>query len=256
MNPPLNLVPAPAGGLRAQLAARLRLLRSFTDFLPTGSGSKPQASAPPTETHTETPTEPPTETLSAIWADLDGCTRCRLSEKRQNIVFGVGRPDADLMFIGEGPGGEEDRQGEPFVGPAGEQLNEMIEKCFRRRRSDVYIANIVKCRPPRNRNPRSDEVATCLPFLERQIASIRPRVICLLGSVAVKALFPGVGGITAARGTVYEFAGIPVVPIFHPAYLLRSEGERLQELKRQVLDDARIALEILERPPAPASPAS
>ena len=124
---------APAGGLRAQLAARLRLLRSFTDFLPTGSGSKLQASAPrppSTEPPIKTPIEPPTETLSAIWADLDGCTRCRLSEKRQNIVFGVGRPDADLMFIGEGPGGEEDRQGEPFVGPAGEQLNEMIEKCF------------------------------------------------------------------------------------------------------------------------------
>ncbi len=229
---------APAGDLRAQLAARLRLLRSFTDFLPTDSGSKPQAAAP---------RPPPAETLDAIWADLDGCTRCRLSEKRQSIVFGVGRPDAEIMFIGEGPGGEEDRQGEPFVGPAGEQLNEMIEKCFRRRRSDVYIANIVKCRPPDNRNPYADEVATCLPFLERQIASIRPRVICLLGSVAVKALFPGVKGITAARGTVYEFAGIPVVPTFHPAYLLRAEGERLQELKRQVLDDSRIALEILER---------
>ena len=108
----------------------------------------------------------------------------------------------------------------------------------------------MKCRPPDNRNPYADEVATCLPFLERQIASIRPRVICLLGSVAVKALLPGVKGITAARGTVYEFAGIPVVPTFHPAYLLRSEGERLQELKRQVLDDSRIALEILGRPSA------
>ena len=230
----------PEGGLRAQLAARLRLLRSFTDFLPGPPGS---ASRPP-----------PAETLDAIWADLDGCTRCRLSEKRQSIVFGVGRPDAEIMFIGEGPGSEEDRQGEPFVGPAGAQLNEMIEKCFHRRRSDVYIANIVKCRPPDNRNPKADEVATCLPFLERQIASIRPRVICVLGSVAVKALFPGVRGIMAARGTVYEFAGIPVVPTFHPAFLLRSEGERLQELKRQVLDDSRIALEILERPPA--SPAS
>ena len=226
----------PPGGLRPQLAARLRLLRSFTDFLP-----GPPAPAP---------RPPPAETLEAIWADLDGCTRCRLSQKRRNIVFGVGRPDAEIMFIGEGPGDEEDRQGEPFVGPAGKMLNEMIEKCFQRRRSDVYIANIVKCRPPKNRNPKADEVATCLPFLERQIASIRPRVICLLGSVAVKALFPGARGITAARGTVYEFAGIPVVPIFHPAYLIRSHGERLQELKRQVLDDARIALEILERPPS------
>ncbi len=235
-------MPPPGSDLRAQLAARLRLLKSYTDFLPT------PAPPPPAET----PAESPAETLDAIWADLDGCTRCRLSEKRRNIVFGVGRPDADLMFIGEGPGDKEDLQGEPFVGRAGGLLTEMIEKCFERRRSDVYIANIVKCRPPKNRNPHADEVATCLPFLERQIASIRPRVICLLGSVAVKALFPGVRGITAARGTVYEFAGIPVVPTFHPAYLLRADGERLQKLKRQVLDDSRVALEILGRPRPPA----
>ena len=221
----------PDADLRAQLAARLRLLQGFTDFLP----------GPPLP-------PPPAETLAAISADLDGCTRCRLSEKRKTIVFGVGRPDADLMFIGEGPGRDEDRQGEPFVGRAGRLLNEMIEKCFHRRRADVYITNIVKCRPPGNRNPEADEVATCLPFLKRQIASVRPRVICLLGSVAVKALFPGARGIGAARGTVWEFAGIPVVPTFHPAYLLRAEGERLQQLKRQVLDDARTALEILGRP--------
>ncbi len=213
---------------RAQLAARLRLLRSFTDFLP-------GPPAPP----------PPAETLETIQADLDGCTRCRLSEKRNSIVFGVGRPDADIMFIGEGPGRDEDRQGEPFVGRAGGLLTEMIEKCFHRRRPDVYIANIVKCRPPGNRDPQADEVATCLPFLKRQIASVRPRVICLLGSVAVKALFPGTRGIGAARGKVWEFAGIPVVPTFHPAYLLRAEGERLQQLKLQVLDDARVALGIL-----------
>ena len=224
MNPPETQ-------LQAQLAARLRLLRSFTDFLP-----GPAAPAPPAET------------LDAIRTDLGECTRCRLSEKRQTIVFGVGRPDADLMFVGEGPGRDEDRQGEPFVGRAGKLLTEMIEKCFHRRRADVYIANIVKCRPPGNRDPQADEVATCLPFLKRQIASVRPRVICLLGSVAVKALFPGVRGIGAARGTVREFAGIPVVPTFHPAYLLRAEGDRLQQLKRQVLDDARAALEILGRP--------
>ena len=223
MNPPED-------HLQAQLAARLRLLRSFTDFLP-------GPPAPP----------PPAETLDAIRADLGECTRCRLSEKRQTIVFGVGRPDADLMFIGEGPGRDEDRQGEPFVGRAGRLLTEMIEKCFHRRRADVYIANIVKCRPPGNRDPQADEVATCLPFLKRQIGSVRPRVICLLGSVAVKALFPGVRGIGAARGKEWEFAGIPVVPTFHPAYLLRAEGDRLQQLKRQVLDDARVALEILGR---------
>lgn len=224
-------MPGPDADLRAQLAARLRLLQGFTDFLP----------GPPVP-------PPPAETLEAIAADLDGCTRCPLSQKRQTIVFGVGPADADLMFIGEGPGRDEDRQGEPFVGRAGRLLTEMIEKCFHRRRAEVYITNIVKCWPPGNRNPMADEVATCLPFLKRQIASVRPRVICLLGSVGVKALFPGVRGINAARGSVWEFAGIPVVPTFHPAYLLRAEGERLQQLKRQVLDDAGTALEILGRP--------
>jgi DNA polymerase len=226
-------VPGPETDPRAQLAARLRLLRSFTDFPPGPPGSGP-----------------PAESLDAIQADLDGCTRCRLSQKRRTIVFGVGRADADIMFIGEGPGRDEDEQGEPFVGRAGGLLNEMIERCFHRRRADVYIANIVKCRPPGNRDPAEDEVATCLPFLKRQVASVRPRVICLLGKVAVQALFPGVRGIGAARGNVWEFAGIPVVPMFHPAYLLRARGERLHELKLQVLDDARVALEILERPGA------
>lgn len=231
---------AAAGDLRGQLAARLRLLEGFTDFLPDTSSPGPGPAA--------ATGSPPAESLKAIQADLEGCTRCRLSEKRQTIVFGVGRPDADIMFIGEGPGADEDREGEPFVGRAGGLLNEMIEKCFNTQRAEVYIANIVKCRPPGNRNPEADEVATCLPFLKRQIASVRPRVICLLGGVAVKALFPDVRGIGAARGTVREFAGIPVVPTFHPAYLLRAEGERLQELKRQVLEDARSALEILGRP--------
>lgn len=227
--------------MRAQAAARLRLLRSFTDFLPVAAPS-PTGPAPPQR-------PPSAEPLSAIQTDLGDCTRCRLSEQRRTIVFGVGRPDAEIMFVGEGPGRDEDRQGEPFVGRAGRLLTEMIEKCFHRQRADVYIANIVKCRPPGNRDPRPDEVATCLPFLKRQIASVRPRVICLLGSVAVKALFPGVRGIGAARGATHEFEGIPVVPTFHPAYLLRAEGERLQELKRQVLDDARTALQILDGPP-------
>lgn len=226
-------MPGPGNDPRAQLAARLRLLRSFTDFVP----------GPPRPA-------PPAESLDAIRADLDGCTRCRLSQQRQNIVFGVGRADADIMFVGEGPGADEDEQGEPFVGRAGRLLTQMIEKCFHRRREDVYIANIVKCRPPGNRDPADDEVATCLPFLKRQVASVRPRVICLLGKVAVQALFPGVRGIGAARGNVWEFAGIPVVPMFHPAYLLRARGERLHQLKLQVLDDARVALEILGRPRA------
>ena len=225
--------PREDGVVRLQLAARLRLLRSFTDFA---------AAAP---------AAPPPESLTAIRKDLGDCTRCRLCEGRTNIVFGVGRPDAEIMFIGEGPGADEDRRGEPFVGRAGSLLTEMFERCFRRRRAEVYIANIVKCRPPGNRDPRPDEVAACLPFLKRQIASVRPRVICVLGSVAVRTLFPDVRGIGAARGSVREFAGIPAVPTFHPAYLLRAQGERLRELKRQVAGDARIALEILASPKPP-----
>ena len=229
-------------GFGAELAARLRLLRSFTDFLP-GLPAARSASGG----------ESPTESLTAIRHDLGDCTRCRLSENRRTIVFGVGDPGADLMFIGEGPGRDEDREGEPFVGRAGRLLTEMIEKCFHRRRSEVYIANIVKCRPPGNRDPKADEVASCLPFLQRQIASVRPRVICVLGSVAVRALFPELRGIGAARGSVREFAGIPVVPTFHPAYLLRAEGERLLELKREVGGDAGTALRILAAEPgAPA----
>ena len=178
---------------------------------------------------------------------IRSCTLCTLSQKRTQAVPGEGSPTADLMFIGEGPGFYEDRDGRPFVGPAGKFLEELLAS-IGLTRADVYITNIVKCWPPGNRNPEADEVATCLPFLKRQIASVRPRVICLLGGVAVKALFPAARGINAARGTVWEFAGIPVVPTFHPAYLLRADGERLQELKREVLDDARVALEILGRP--------
>ncbi len=217
---------------RAQLAARLRLLRSFTDFVPGGGAADPpDASRDPTAA----------KALAEIESDLDGCTRCRLSEGRQTIVFGVGPPDADLMFIGEGPGAEEDRRGEPFVGRAGKLLDRVLDEALGLSREAVYIANIVKCRPPGNRDPRADEVATCLPFLERQIAAVKPKALCLLGRVAVQALFPDVRGIGAVRGTVKRFAGTPVVPTYHPAYLLRLSGDGLERQMGRVTEDLRLA---------------
>jgi DNA polymerase len=159
--------------------------------------------------------------LAAVRDDLGDCRRCKLCETRTHIVFGVGNPNAKLMFVGEGPGADEDAKGEPFVGRAGQKLNEMI-RAIGLTRPDVYIANIVKCRPPGNRDPQPDEVATCSPFLFRQIETIGPKVIVALGSPAAKTLLGTKAGITSLRGQWGSFRGIPVMPTFHPAYLLRS----------------------------------
>lgn len=159
--------------------------------------------------------------LAAVRADLGDCRRCKLCATRTHIVFGVGDPNAKLMFVGEGPGADEDAQGEPFVGRAGQKLNEMI-RAIGLDRKDVYIANVVKCRPPGNRDPEADEVATCSPFLFRQIETIGPKVIVALGSPAAKTLLGTKAGITSLRGRWGSFRGIPVMPTFHPAYLLRS----------------------------------
>ena len=243
-----------APDLREQLAARLRLLREFTevplglpvapDSAPPGAAASPPTSPSVSQTTSQT-TSPPAETLPEIREDLGDCQRCPLAGGRTHLVFGVGDPDAEIMFIGEGPGAEEDRRGEPFVGAAGQLLTRIIEGAFRRQRSEVYIANVVKCRPPNNRNPEPEEIASCLPFLKRQIASVRPRVILVLGAVAAKALLPGVRSIGAARGTVFAYEGLPVVPTYHPAYLVRAQGEALARLKRQVWDDCKRALEVL-----------
>jgi DNA polymerase len=159
--------------------------------------------------------------LAALRDELGDCKRCKLCQARTNIVFGVGNPSASLMFVGEGPGADEDAQGEPFVGRAGQKLNEMI-RAIGLERKDVYIANVVKCRPPSNRDPEPDEVATCSPFLFRQIEAIRPKAIVALGSPAAKTLLDTKTGITSLRGRWGVFRGIPVMPTFHPAYLLRK----------------------------------
>jgi len=171
--------------------------------------------------------------------ELGACTRCPLSEGRNQIVFGDGNPDAALMFIGEGPGQEEDRRGLPFVGRAGELLTQMIERGLEIPRSEVYICNIVKCRPPGNRTPKPDEVSTCKPFLDGQIDAVRPRTIVALGRPATSLLLGRDVSITKVRGTWHEYRGIPLMPTFHPAYLLR---QYTTENRRVVWEDLKAAL--------------
>ena len=171
------------------------------------------------------------ETLKTIRTDLGDCRRCRLSKGRTHIVFGEGDPHADLMFIGEGPGFDEDRQGSPFVGAAGQLLTKII-RAIHLDRTQVYICNIVKCRPPENRNPQPDEIEACLPFLKRQIAAVKPLAICALGSVAARTLLKTEAPISRLRGRFHDYRGIQVMPTYHPAYLLRSP-----EKKRDVWED-------------------
>ena len=173
------------------------------------------------------------ERLAAIRTELGECTRCKLHGGRKQIVFGVGNPAARIMFIGEAPGAEEDARGEPFVGRAGKKLDQMIQS-IGFRREDVYIANIVKCRPPNNRDPEADEVATCFPFLARQIAAIAPEVIVTLGAPATRALLDTRVGIMRLRGCWHRYRDIPVMPTYHPAYLLRAYTN---ENRRNMYDD-------------------
>ncbi|HVQ41690.1 MAG TPA: uracil-DNA glycosylase [Vicinamibacterales bacterium] len=182
--------------------------------------------------------------LIAIREDLGPCTRCKLHKQgRKQIVFGVGNPNADLMFVGEAPGADEDVQGEPFVGRAGQLLTKIIES-IGLQRSDVYIANVIKCRPPQNRNPEPDEVASCQPFLLQQIDTIQPRVIVALGTFAAQTLLNTVVPISRLRGQLHDFrGGAKVVPTFHPAFLLRSPDR-----KRDVWEDMKKVRELLARP--------
>jgi DNA polymerase len=163
----------------------------------------------------------PGDTLERISADLGDCTRCKLHRHRNKIVFGAGNPRAELVFVGEGPGHDEDMQGIPFVGRAGKLLTQMIE-AMGLTRDQVYIANVVKCRPPENRQPEKDEVATCMPFLLRQLAAINPKVIVCLGSTATQALLGTTKSISTFRGQWLEFRGARLMATYHPAYLLRN----------------------------------
>jgi DNA polymerase len=177
------------------------------------------------------------ESLRAVMGD---CTRCKLAGGRKTIVFGVGNPSAELMFVGEGPGEEEDIQGLPFVGRAGSLLTDIITKGMGLRREDVYIANVIKCRPPNNRNPELDEIAACEPFLRKQIALVQPKVIVALGKFAAQVLLRSRIPISKLRGVWSEFDGVPLMPTFHPAYLLRNPAD-----KRLVWEDVKKVLERL-----------
>lgn len=157
---------------------------------------------------------------------IGDCRRCKLHSGRTHLVFGVGNPNASLMFVGEGPGRDEDLKGEPFVGRAGQLLTDIITKGMGLRREDVYIANVVKCRPPDNRNPQPDEVATCEPFLKKQIDLIRPEIIVALGKFAVQTLLQSKVPITRLRGNWHSYMGIKLMPTFHPAYLLRNPADK------------------------------
>ena len=181
------------------------------------------------------------EALVAVRTEIGDCTRCKLhAQGRRQIVFGVGNPDADLMFVGEAPGGDEDIQGIPFVGRAGQLLTKIIE-AIGLKRGDVYIANVIKCRPPGNRNPEQDEVETCEPFLFQQIDIIKPKVIVALGKFGAQTLLRTLDPISRLRGRVYEYRGASLVPTFHPAYLLRNPAS-----KREVWEDMKLVKNLLK----------
>lgn len=177
--------------------------------------------------------------LEAVRTELGDCRRCPLGDRRQHLVFGEGNPSAELVFVGEAPGADEDAQGRPFVGRAGQLLTQMIENTARKegiplQRKDVYICNVVKCRPPGNRTPLPEEMETCGPFMFRQIAAIRPKAICALGGTAAKALLNRKEGVTAMRGKWFKWRDIPVMVTYHPSYLLRPYN---QNAKREAWED-------------------
>jgi DNA polymerase len=180
--------------------------------------------------------------LARIAQEVGACTRCKLCEQRNQAVPGEGALDPPILFIGEGPGADEDASGRPFVGRAGQLLDKMIA-AIKLARSQVFIANIVKCRPPENRTPLPDEVGACAPFLERQIALLRPQLICTLGLPATRALLPEVRSISSVRGREFKLGAVPLVPTFHPAYLLRNPAA-----KPQAWDDLKLIARLVGRP--------
>jgi uracil-DNA glycosylase len=176
-------------------------------------------------------------TLDQVREELGDCTRCKLHNTRTQIVFGVGNPKADLVFVGEAPGADEDAQGEPFVGRAGQLLTKIIE-AMGMRREDVYICNILKCRPPNNRPPETDEIVACQPFLLKQLQAIGPKFICALGGPATQTLLQTKEAISRLRGKFHDYHGIPLLPTFHPAYLLRNPNE-----KKTVWEDMKLLMQ-------------
>src|SRR5712691_737625 len=188
------------------------------------------------------PTVQTVQTLEELRAEIGDCRRCKLCQGRTKIVFGGGNPRAELVFVGEGPGRDEDLKGEPFVGRAGQLLTEIITKGMKMRREDVYIANVVKCRPPENRNPEPDEIAACEPFLVKQLDLIKPRIIVALGTFAAQTLLKSKTPISRLRGVWHTYQGIKLMPTLHPAYLLRNPND-----KRLVWQDIQAVLREMGR---------
>jgi len=178
--------------------------------------------------------------LHSLQELVNNCHLCNLSKTRNNVVFGEGNPNAKLMFIGEAPGRDEDLQGRPFVGRSGEVLTKMIENVLNLKREDVYIANIIKCRPPQNRDPELNEVESCKGYLLKQIDIIKPQIIVTLGRIAFKYLLNDDTSITRARGKIYDFKGIKIIPTFHPSYLLRNPSK-----KREAMIDLKFIKEFI-----------
>ncbi len=186
-------------------------------------------------------------TLDDIRAELGDCQRCALHATRRNLVFGEGSPQAELVFVGEAPGADEDQQGRPFVGRAGQLLTKIIE-AMGLKREQVYICNILKCRPPGNRNPLADEILACEPFLIRQLEAIGPQVICALGTFAARTLLKTEAPITVLRGRFHDYHGIPLMPTYHPAYLLRNPSA-----KKQVWEDVQQIMKRLKTGDPPST---
>jgi uracil-DNA glycosylase family 4 len=225
-------------GIRLEPEWRARVDADTSGADPSGPRGEPERLAPHGEL---VPVfSSPDAALKAVRADLGDCTRCKLHALgRKQIVFGVGNPNADLMFVGEAPGADEDVQGEPFVGRAGQLLTKIIE-AIGLTRGDVYIANLIKCRPPGNRNPEPDEAEQCEPFLLRQIDTIRPKVIVALGKFAAQALLRTTDPITRLRGRQFKYRDAILIPTYHPAYLLRTPSA-----KRDVWEDMKRVRSIL-----------
>ena len=225
----------------------MRRVRSAVARATAGRQGRATAAAPPQPVAGAPPAQPVADVAGLGWGPLEqhvaGCHRCALHESRTRTVFGEGNLNAQLMFVGEGPGFEEDMQGRPFVGPAGQLLTRMIA-AMQFAREDVYIANVVKCHPPGNRNPREPEARTCLPYLNRQIDLVRPEVLVLLGAVPLFFIL-GKTGIRRLHGAWHEYRGVPTLPTFHPAYLLRSP-----EMKADAWRDLQEVMRRLERDPS------
>ncbi|MRR53004.1 MAG: uracil-DNA glycosylase [Deltaproteobacteria bacterium] len=184
------------------------------------------------------------ETVAEIRLELGDCRRCQLGDTRTNLVFGVGNEKSEVVFVGEAPGRDEDLKGEPFVGEAGQLLTKIIQ-AMGLAREDVYICNVLKCRPPNNRNPQTEEIEACQPFLLRQLQAVSPKIIIALGTFAAQTLLQSRAPISQLRGQIHDYHGIPLMPTFHPAFLLRNPGK-----KREVWEDMKQVLKLLGREPA------